>query len=62
MSLNFENASILSLEKQNNYFGSEYIFSCEKNISVQGFFYAGSNTEGVKEIQQDLDAFVSSTD
>jgi hypothetical protein len=62
MSLNFENASVLSLDKTINYFGSEYAFSCEKNISVQGFFYAGSNLEGVKEIQQDLDDFVASTD
>ena len=62
MSLNFENASVLSLEKQNNYFSSEYIFSCEKNLSIQGSFYAGANTEGVKEIQQDLDEFISSTD
>ena len=62
MSLNFENASILSLEKQINYFGSEYSFSCEKSISIEGFFYARSNLEGVKEIQQDLDDFVASTD
>jgi hypothetical protein len=62
MSLNFENASVLSLEKTINYFDSEYAFSCEKNMSVQGFFYDGSNAEGVKEIQEDLDSFVSSTD
>ena len=61
MALNFENASILTLEKANNYFDSEYVFSTNKSITVTGFFHAPSNTEGVKEIQNDLEAFIAST-
>lgn len=61
MSLNFENATVLSLDKTNKYFGSEYVFSSEKNLSITGVFRAPDKLSGVKDIQEDLEGFIGST-